>query len=227
MDPLEILYQDEWLVAINKPHGLLTHRSKIASDQTTSALQQLRDLIGKKVFPIHRLDSKTSGVLLFALDSNTNAQVQQQFVNKGPLKIYHAIVRGYFPSQITVDHPVVNARGKEKNAITEFKLLAQTEIDIPLGKFSTSRYSLVEARPQTGRMHQIRRHLNHLRHPIIGDRPHGCSKQNRLFKEKWNMMTTMLHANSLTIVHPHSGKKIVIKGKYSEEFSRVLRLLNF
>jgi len=222
---LPIIYQDEYLVAISKPHGLLVHRSSIAANHEVFALQLLRDQIGQKVYPIHRLDSKTSGVLLFALDPVTNAAVQNQFSNNQTQKMYHAIVRGYFPNEITVDHPVINARGKMKDAITEFSLLNQAEINVPMGKFQTSRYSLIEARPQTGRMHQIRRHLNHLRHPIIGDRPHGCSKQNRLFKQKWDMTTTMLHAKRLVITHPVSGAELVLQAEYSSEFLRVMEIL--
>jgi len=222
---LPIIYQDEYLVAISKPHGLLVHRSSIAANHEVFALQLLRDQIGQKVYPIHRLDSKTSGALLFALDPVTNAAVQNQFSNNQTQKMYHAIVRGYFPNEITVDHPVINARGKMKDAITEFSLLNQAEINVPMGKFQTSRYSLIEARPQTGRMHQIRRHLNHLRHPIIGDRPHGCSKQNRLFKQKWDMTTTMLHAKRLVITHPVSGAELVLQAEYSSEFLRVMEIL--
>ncbi len=218
---LEIIYQDSYLIGINKPHGLLTHRSKIAAQDDVFALQLLRDQVGQKVYPIHRLDKKTSGALLFALDSETNKRIQNQIEFQSVKKIYHAIVRGYFPMNINVNYPVINARGKTKNAQTAFSLINKTELSLPLGKFLTSRYSLIEARPLTGRMHQIRRHLNHLRYPIIGDRPHGCSKQNRLFKEKWKMTSMMLHALSLEFLHPYSLQKMTIAAGFSEEFQRM------
>ena len=189
-------------------------------------LQLLRDQIGQKVFPIHRLDKKTSGILLFALDPNTNKIVQSHFQNQTIEKIYMAIVRGYFPEYIEVDHPVINARGKTKDAVTSFKLICRTELSIPLGKHSTSRYSLIEAKPKTGRMHQIRRHLNHLRHPIIGDRPHGCSKQNRLFKSRWEMTTMMLHAKSLKLNHPHTNEKLHLFAPCFSEFNRMVDVLD-
>lgn len=224
--PLEIIYKDEFLVAINKPHGLLTHRTSIAVETDEFALQLLRDQIGQKVYPIHRLDRKTSGILLFALNPVTNKFVQDQIRNHTVIKSYVAIVRGFFPDKVEVDYPVINARGKLKDASTAFKCIGRTEIDVALGKHQTSRYSLIEAFPKTGRMHQIRRHLNHLRHPIIGDRPHGCSKQNRLFKEKWNMTTMMLHAKSFEFMPPGSQKRTIIEANCSCEFVRMKKELN-
>ncbi|MFK7935074.1 MAG: pseudouridine synthase [Saprospiraceae bacterium] len=218
---LKILYQDPHLVAINKPHGLLVHRTKIATDATEFALQLLRDQIQQKVFPIHRLDRKTAGVLLFGLNSEVVKIVQQAFIERHVQKRYLAIVRGYFPDEIKVDHPLTNDRGKTQEAVTFFKKITQTELDLPFGKYATSRYSLIEAFPQTGRMHQIRKHLNHLRHPIIGDRPHGCNKQNRLFLEKWQMKRMMLHAESLQLPHPLTDEKLIIKAEISSEFQRM------
>lgn len=225
--PLEILYQDDQLVAINKPHGLLVHRTKIATDATEFALQLLRDQLQQKVFPIHRLDRKTAGVLLFGLNSDIVKQVQIAFNEHRVQKRYLAVVRGYFPTEITVDYPLTNDRGKTQEAITFFKKIAQTELNIPFGKHPTSRYSLLEAFPQTGRMHQIRKHLNHLRHPIIGDRPHGCNKQNRLFLTRWDMKTMLLHAETLTLVHPISKETLQIKAKLSTEFQRMIEALGF
>ena len=222
---LEIIHQDEFLDAVNKPHGLLTHRSSIAAEEEYFALQLLRDQIGQKVFPVHRIDRKTSGALLFALDRETNKLLQQQFQSNAVIKTYKAIVRGFFPESIKVDHPVMNARKKMKEATTVFKCLFKSELPISSVRYKTSRYSLIEAQPKTGRMHQIRRHLNHLRHPIIGDRPHGCSKQNKLFKERWGMTSMMLHAESLEFKHPISNVNVLINAEWSEEFSRVKSLL--
>ncbi len=202
---LEIIYQDEYMVVINKPHGLLVHRSSIAADAEEFAMQKLRDQIHKKVFPVHRIDRKTSGILLFGLSSDAAKNIQAQLEDSNTQKTYLAIVRGYFPDRIDVDYPLTNDSGKVQDAFTSFKTLKRTELDIPFGKFPTSRYSLIEAYPKTGRMHQIRKHLNHLRHPIVGDRPHGCNKQNKLFKERWNMTTMLLHAQKLSIKHPYTN----------------------
>lgn len=223
---LEILYQDEYFIAINKPHGLLVHRTSIAAQATEFALQQLRNQINQKVFPIHRLDRKTAGVLLFALDKESARLIQKEFTEYRVVKKYKAIVRGFFPDEINVDYPLTNDRNKKQEAVTHFRRVKKSELDIPFGKHSTSRYSLIEALPKTGRQHQIRKHCNHLRHPIIGDRPHGCNKQNKLFKEKWEMITMLLHAKELQIMHPYSKEEIIIKANYSDEFKRVQGILN-
>ena len=178
----EILFQDDFLVAINKPHGLLVHRSDLAADASEFAVQIVRDFVGKKVFPVHRLDRKTSGVLLFALDAMTNSLMQQLFADNLVEKIYLAIVRGFTADSGEINYPLIHENGHEQQALTLFKTLARAEIDLPYLKHQTSRYSLVEVCPKTGRMHQIRKHFAHILHPIIGDRPHGCNKQNKLFK---------------------------------------------
>ena len=223
---LEIIYQDQHLVAINKPNGLLVHRSPIAADASEFALQMLRDQIGQHVFPIHRLDRKTSGVLLFSLDKETAKLVQIEFLENRVSKRYLAIVRGFFPEKLEVDYPLTNDRNKKQEAVTNFYNSKHTEVEIPFGKHPTSRYSLIEAFPKTGRQHQIRKHLNHLRHPIIGDRPHGCNKQNKLFKEKWNMMTMLLHAQELKFKHPYEDKEVILQASLNEEFLRMKKELN-
>lgn len=222
---LEIIYKDEDIVAINKPNGLLVHRSRIASRETKFAVQTLRDQLKQDVYLIHRLDRKTSGVLLFALNREIARMLTDQFVDRSVSKRYVAIVRGYFPESVTVDYALTNDRGKEQSAVTEFRRLRTTELDIPLGKHNTSRYSLIEARPRTGRQHQIRKHCSHLRHPIIGDRPYGCSKQNRLFKARWGMMISLLHATELKLKHPVDGSEIVLEARLNAEFVRMMGVL--
>ncbi len=225
MESLEIIYRDEHFVAINKPNGLLVHRTYIAAKEDVFAMQLLRDQIGQRVYTVHRLDRKTSGVLLFALSKEVAALLQEAFVSKTIEKKYLAIVRGYFPGDLELDYPLTNDRGKKQNAETRFKLIKTTEVPIPFGKHQTSRYSLIEAYPQTGRQHQIRKHCAHLNHPIIGDRPHGCNKQNRLFKERWGMTKMMLHAAQVKLVHPVAETPLVIKAEVSEEFKRVCSFL--
>ena len=222
---LEIIYKDEDIVAINKPNGLLVHRSPIASQETVFAVQTLRDQLGQDVFLIHRLDRKTSGVLLFALSKEIARVLTEQFVERSVSKQYVAIVRGYFPEAVTVDYDLTNDRGKVQSAVTQFKTLKATELEIPLGKHKTSRYSLIQAKPLTGRQHQIRKHCSHLRHPIIGDRPYGCSKQNRLFKARWNMTTSLLHAAELRLRHPVDGRELVLEAGLNAEFVRMMGVL--
>ncbi len=222
---LNILFQDEHLVAINKPPGLMVHRSAIAGGAERYALQMLRDQIHQRVHPCHRLDRKTSGVLLFAKDGEASKLMQSLFARNQVQKNYLAIVRGFTESHGQIKHPLVADNGRQQEAITNYTTLAQTEISVPSGKHNTSRYSLVLVKPETGRTHQIRRHFAHICHPIIGDRPHGCNKQNRLFKEKWNMTTMMLHALTLSFNHPRSNVPIRINAPLQTEFTRMMQEL--
>lgn len=172
------------------------------------------------------MDRKTSGVLLFAFDKETNKNLTQQFTDKVIQKKYWAIVRGYTPEKMTIDYNLFNEFGVEQTAITHFTTLQSTEINLPFGKHQTSRYSFIEARPETGRMHQLRKHFAHILHPILGDRPHGCNKQNKLWLETYNMNTMMLHAKCLTFFHPKTNEKITIEAKPSIDFINVCKILN-
>nr|WP_208493113.1 pseudouridine synthase [Spirosoma utsteinense] len=228
--PLPILYQTGDLVAINKPHGLLVHRSPIASDAAEFAVQLLRNQLGQRVYPVHRLDRKTGGVLLFALNEVMNATMQQQFMEGAVSKTYLAIVRGYTPDEQAIDYPLRRDDGNGglgtlQDAFTALKTLRRTEVNVPFGKHPTSRYSLVELTPTTGRMHQLRKHMAHILHPIIGDRPHGCNKQNKLFLEQFSMNTMLLHARQIQFKHPISEETITVIAPLQAEFSRMLTTL--
>ncbi|CCH02825.1 pseudouridine synthase [Fibrella aestuarina BUZ 2] len=222
---LNIIFQTDDLVAVNKPHGLLVHRSPIAADANEFAVQTLRDQLGQHVWPAHRLDRKTSGVLLFALTESMNAAMQRQFMNGEVKKTYIAIVRGHTPDDLTIDYPLRREDGVVQDAVTHLKTLRHAEVPIPFGKHDTSRYSLVELTPETGRMHQLRKHMAHIFHPIIGDRPHGCNKQNKLFLEKFQMNTMLLHARRLEFTHPETGEALSIVAPLQSEFSRMLATL--
>jgi len=225
MQPLEILYRSDELVAINKPNGLLVHRSPIASDADVFAVQLLRDQLGQKVYPAHRLDRKTSGVLLFALNETMNSEMQRKFMDGEITKTYHAIVRGHTPDRGEIDYPLKRDDGVTQDAVTHFETLARAEVPFALGKHATSRYSLVQLNPLTGRMHPVRKHMAHIMHPIIGDRPHGCNKQNRFFKEHLGMIQMMLHAVSMEFVHPVSDQHVTIEAPYLFEFVRMKSVL--
>lgn len=222
---LDILYQDDDLIAINKPHGLLVHRSSIAADTSEFALQLLRDQIQQTVYPTHRLDRKTGGILLFAKNKEMDSLTQQLFADKSMIKTYWAIVRGYTDDEGIIDYPLRKENGNLQEAVTRYRTLSRAEIDLPFGKHATSRYALVEVTPQTGRMHQIRKHLAHIFHPILADRPHGCNKQNKLWKERFDMDTMMLHARKLSFIHPRTKQDINIEAPLLAEFERVQQIL--
>lgn len=224
---LDIIYQDEYLIAINKPHGLLVHRTAMASDAKVFALQLLRDQVGRKVSPVHRLDRKTGGLLLFAFDKENEIAMQKQFMEGQVKKKYLAVLRGYAPDNMDIDYPLMKDNGVMQEAFTSFVTLKRTELEIPFGKHATSRYSLVEASPTTGRMHQLRKHFAHIFYPIIGDRKHGCNKQNRFFKEQWDMTTMLLHASELSFVHPVSGVLMELRADLQPEFRAVLEMMKF
>jgi tRNA pseudouridine65 synthase len=205
----------------------LVHRSPIAADAEEFSLQLLRDQVGLKVNPVHRLDRATGGVLLFALDKQVEITMQQQFSDNLVQKNYLAIVRGYTPDTEEIDYPLRKENGTMQEAFTTYKTLSRAEIAVPLGKHETSRYSLIDVKPTTGRMHQIRKHLSHVDHPIIGDTTHGCNKQNKLFRERWEMTTLLLHASKLMFTHPVTHQPIIIQAPVQKEFNRVMGLMNW
>jgi tRNA pseudouridine65 synthase len=223
---IEILYQDEYIVAINKPYGYFVHKSSLDATSDKIIMYLLRDHLGQKVYPAHRLDRKTSGVLLFALDEATHKALSIDFQERKIEKKYQAIVRGHTPITSTITYPLIDEKGRERDAITHFTTLKHGEIPLSSNpKFKTSRYSLIDINPETGRMHQIRRHMSHIFHPIIGDRPHGCNKQNRFFLEQFNFSEMLLHANTLKLCHPVDNNDILISAPYSPEFQRMLTLI--
>ena len=223
---LDVIYRDDYLIAVNKPPGLLVHRSSIANDVSLFALQLLRDQIGRPVYPAHRLDRKTSGALLFSLDKASDSKMQQLFAARQTHKTYLAVLRGYAPGEGEIDYPLKKENGIIQDARTRFWTLATAEIALPSGKHQTSRYSLVKALPETGRMHQLRRHFAHILHPIIGDRPHGCNKQNKLWKQTFNMDTMLLHASNLRFKHPVTGSDVIIEASLPPEFRRAMSILD-
>ena len=234
MSPLEIIYQDKHLVAINKPSGLLVHRSNIDRHETRFALQLLRDQLGQHVYPVHRLDKPTSGVLLFALSSEIARLLSESFSSNLVKKTYLAIVRGWCPEQGSIDHPLkpqfdkMTDKDKLKNkpaqqTLTHFNRLATVELPFAVDRYPQSRYSLVEVKPVTGRKHQIRRHFKHIAHPIIGDTEHGDHRHNRMFRERLNVDQMCLVATELKILDPASGKPLCIRAEPCGEMKRVLR----
>ncbi len=233
---LDLLYQDEHLVAVNKPAGMLVHRSSINPEATDVALQMLRDQIGQYVYPLHRIDKPTSGLLLFALDTETAAAMTAQFAERSIEKTYLAVVRGYTEASFTVDYPLKFIRDQKtdraarvdkpaQEAVTDFRRLAQTELPHPVGRYETCRYALVEATPKTGRTHQIRRHLRHIFHPILGDQKYGDWRHNRFAEAQFGSRRMLLHAHTLRFSHPHNHTQGYIKGPPDEQFVSILTAL--
>lgn len=223
--PFLILYEDDMLIAIHKPAGILVHRTKISED-TIFVLQLLRDQLGYRVYPVHRLDRATSGVLIFGKTKEAAGQLSILFREQAITKTYFAVVRGYLPETGVIDYPLARSPQHEKRAaISHYCRLYQTEIPHAISRYPTSRYSLVEVKPQTGRFHQIRRHFAHLRHPVIGDRPHGDCKHNKYLREKLGIDRMLLHAQSFLFTHPVSLDKITISAKLDNSFLTALKTL--
>lgn len=235
---LEIIYQDDDFVAVNKPAGMLVHRSWLDKHETQFVMQTLRDQIGQHVFPLHRLDRPTSGVLIFALSSEVASQVMPMFANHEMEKTYHAIVRGWIEQADRLDYPLkveldkiadkhASQEKEAQQAVTDYLPLAKVEVPHSTGKFATTRYGLVELKPLTGRKHQLRRHMAHLRHPIVGDTSHGDGKHNKLFREVYDSHRLLLHASRLEFVHPFSGDKMLIKASVDQTWQRLCAEFNW
>jgi tRNA pseudouridine65 synthase len=227
-----VLHLDDHLVAMDKPPGLLVHRSPIASGDTRFALQMLRDHLGRAVYPVHRLDRGTSGVLLMALDVDTARALNGQFESHAVDKTYVALVRGWPEAQGVIDHPLRRIddgtprddRGRAtdaQRALTSFRRLARLECASPLPPHPTARYALVAVQPQTGRQHQIRRHLKHASHPLIGDATYGKGDHNRWWAHCLGVTRLWLHAARLTLTHPATGQPLVLHAPLGPEW-RVL-----
>lgn len=207
MAQLPILYQDDDMVVIHKPSGLSVHRGW--DRERDVALQRLRDQIGRHVYPVHRLDRATSGVLLFALHPRAARSLQESFAEQRVVKRYLLLVRGIPPQDGVIDHPVPKSRGGERvPAVTEYRRLDTFE-----------RYALVEARPRSGRLHQIRRHFKHLSHPLIGDVRYGKGDHNRLFRQRFELHRLALHARHLEVPHPSSGLAMQFEAEVPEDLA--------
>ncbi len=224
---MQILYQDSEIIAINKPAGMLVHRTKLATDVTENfAVQVLRDMIGQHVNPVHRLDRPTSGVLLFGLNSEITALLKKQFDDHTVKKEYLAVVRGYCEESAVIEEPLYKENGTLQEAITHYQLIAKAELPFATSKFPSSRYSLLRVQPQTGRMHQIRKHFAKIRHYLIGDTTHGDLKQNIAFSNYTNANGLMLHAHSLSMIHPRTSRQLYIQADIPERFELILPFFN-
>ena len=230
---MEILFQDENFVAVNKPSGLLVHRSRIDRLETRFALQEVRNLVGRQVYPVHRLDKPVSGVLLFALHADAARWMMRLFMAGQVEKEYLAVVRGYTDESGTIDYPLKEEpdamtdadadRDKSAQAaVTDYVRMATVELPIAAGRHATSRYSLLRVHPRTGRKHQIRRHMKHIFHPIVGDTTHGDGKQNVIFRKHYACQRLLLHASRMTFVHPVDQRSLTIEAPLDPIFQGIV-----
>ena len=234
---LDILYQDDDFVVVNKPAGLLVHRTHLAKDEEDAVVQRLRDQTGKWVFPVHRLDRGTSGVLVMAFTPDIARRLASQFAESKTEKTYHCLVRGFAEAKGIIDYPLAKLNeqkgrsrfkieGTEKEAQTEFVRLARYEIPIPVSRYNAMRLSLLEVFPKQGRKHQIRRHFKHLLNPLVGDSCYGCRHINKVMKETWpEDFRLMLHASKLTFSHPTTNQEMTFKAPFDDSMNRLLERL--
>ncbi|WP_199102927.1 tRNA pseudouridine(65) synthase TruC [Aquitalea sp. ASV11] len=235
---LPILYRDPQLIAIHKPSNLLVHRSELDRHETRFAIQLLRDQIGQRVYPVHRLDKGTSGVLLFALDKDSAREMSWQFERQQVSKRYLAVVRGHPAESGHIDHALSRrvddlawlgekVQPGPQEAQTDYRRLATVELPIAVDRYPSSRYALVELSPLTGRRHQLRRHMKHIAHPIIGDATHGKGVHNRMFAEHFGSQRMLLACMEMQITHPLTGAVIQLTCPLAEDFASVVRALGW
>jgi tRNA pseudouridine65 synthase len=218
---LQIIFEDKYLLCLNKPNNVLVHHafhSRNVADED-SLLQIIENEKGLKVYPIHRLDRKTSGIILLAKQKEFVSKFQELFTNSEISKTYFGIVRGFSPDEKTIDTPV---KGRDANvhkeALTYLKTLEKVTLNIPVKPYDSSRYSLVELSPKTGRMHQLRVHANKISHPLIGDAKYGDKNHDLMFEENFGWKNLFLHAGKLEFIHPFSLEKLILKASFSKDW---------
>jgi tRNA pseudouridine65 synthase len=235
-EPLQVLFQDEHYVAVFKPAGLLVHRTPFCTPNEPILLQRLRDQLGRFLYPVHRLDRPTSGLIIFGLSSEAAKRLAFEFSERRVGKYYQAIARGWLPTEGVIDRQLKERFGEShpdydpschplQEARTAYLSQAYFEPPWPSESFPTSRYTLVELAPHTGRWHQLRRHLKHIAHPIIGDHRHGDNFHNHRFASELGVSEMLLTARRLDFRHPFSQELKTILSPLPSSFERVLELL--
>jgi len=223
------LYQDDDLLIVHKPAGLLVHKSIIDKRETLFATTLAEDMVKQKVYTVHRLDKPTSGILVFALNSLTASKLCLQFSERKVIKKYIAICRGWTEPEGTIDKPLQYQKDKitgsskkgeleAQEALTNFKRIERYILEKSLNQFESQRYSLVELNPKTGRKHQLRRHLNSIHHPIIGDVRHGDRHHNKLFSNEFGLHRLYLAATEISFKHPTTGMNLHITCPAQDDF---------
>ncbi len=220
-----ILYQDAHIVVADKPAGMPVHRSRMVACDDVYLIDVVRQQVGGAVHLIHRLDRATSGVVLIGRNAEVAGTLGRQFMARDVEKTYLAVCRGWPDESGEIDSPLPGVRenSERKPALTRWRRLATIEVPIAINRYPQQRYALVEVSPETGRYRQIRRHLAHARHPLIGDTSHGRTEHNRLFKQYYGVHRLLLHAWRLRFVHPQSGEIVTIEAPLDAEFAGLLK----
>jgi tRNA pseudouridine65 synthase len=224
---LNVLYQDDDYVLIEKPPGMLLHRSRIAQDRVF-VLQTLRDQLGTRVYPVHRLDRATSGVVAFGLNAKSARRLAEAFAARAVDKRYLAVARGWVDAEGLIDHPVADDEGSgvAQHAVTRYRRLRHIELSYAVDRYPTSRYSLVCIEPLTGRRQQIRKHFKHISHHLIGDTTHGNGRHNRFFRSNYDIHRLLLLAWQLRFRHPDDNREITVTSPLDADWQQILRLFN-
>lgn len=226
-EPIEILAQTEHWLAVNKPAGLSVYESSYTGRCEETLLGLLRAQLGvDRLHAIHRLDHATSGVLLLARDARTAAQLSGQFESRAVEKHYVGIVRGHSEPEFAIDQALAGAGGKgaPKPALTRFRTRGLLTVPIALERYPEARYACVDALPETGRYHQIRRHLKQAAHPLIGDVNYGKGEHNRLFRIHFGIHRLLLHARALRFEDPADAQAVTVEAPFDTQFQRALAL---
>lgn len=225
-----VIFEDDYILCVSKPNNMVVHHahhSRNVSDEI-SLLQEIESQKGYKTYPIHRLDRKTSGILLLAKEKHFVAPFQDLFTTNKIEKIYYGIVRGFSPDEKKIDSPVKGRDAKvHKEALTFLKTLAQVTLEIPVKPYDSSRYSLVEFTPKTGRMHQLRVHANKISHPLLGDPKYGDKNHNVMFDVNFNCKNLFLHAGKLLFTHPFTNQKMSLVADFPEDWNRLFNKFNW
>jgi len=226
---MKILFEDDYLFIINKLNNVLVHHSHYARNITSLSIEQLiEQKFGEKYHLVHRLDYKTSGVLMLVKKKEFIKDFQQLFLKNEIEKQYIAVVRGFINSEIEIITPVKHPETKVyKEAETKCIPLASIETDIPVQPYSKSRYSLVKLKPKTGRIHQLRIHMNKISHPIVGDYKYGDRFHNRMFESELHLDNLFLHAYQLKFKHPFTNKELAIKAPLPKNWDILFEKFNW
>lgn len=222
-----ILHRDDWLVALDKPPDWAVHRSRRITDARV-CMGVLRNLLDRRVHPLHRIDRKTSGVVLFALDADTARAMAARFARREIGKAYLAIARGWFSGAVRLDAPLAPEKGADPvPAETDVVPLDTVELPHAVGPHATARYSLLAVFPATGRRHQIRRHLKRAGHPVVGDAVHGDGRHNRFLRGRLGTRRMALHAWAVDFCHPATGERIEITAPPRGDLARMIEGLGW
>jgi len=225
--PLPILYRDDACVVVAKPAGIAVHRSRLHAEADV-LLQRLRDQLGQRVYPVHRLDRATGGALVLGLSSEAARQLVEAFTGGLARKRYWAVVRGHLAGEGLIEHPLVDLdSGVSREARTRYRGLCLAELPIPVGRYQTARYTLLELEPLTGRQHQLRRHLKHVSHPVVGDTTYGRGEHNRLFRELTGLQRLWLLARAISFPQPRTGQDVTVTAPLDEAWRALLQRLGW